>query len=368
MASSLRIAIAVRGLSNRFSGPREYIQGFADEIVRQRSNHQIYLYYNRSDLIGGIPNAVERCLHSRNRFLWDHLLLPIALRIDEIDLVICPKGTIPLWTPCRAVAIIHDLGYFYPHLNAYKTLETMYMRPMLRYTARRSWGIFTISEFTRQDVIRLLAVPPAKVETIYGAPSELYDSVDDTHQFDLIRSRYHLQEPYIFYPTSLSPRKNFNRLLDAFESVQYLIPHHIYFTGGLSWKSKDITKRLKGPLASRVHRLGIVPQEDMPILYSLAHFTFYASLFEGFGLPLIESFCCGTPVLTSSKSSLPEIAGTAAFIVDPYSVDQIAEGLIRLAKDADLRAQLKQNGFSRASKFSWRKTISRALAWIVSRW
>lgn len=353
----LRIGISARGLNSYASGPNEYITGLTGEVVRQAENkHDIFIYYNTSQLIGRFPAAHERVVSGNSAFLWDHLLLPLALQRDHLDLVIYPKGTIPLWSPASAVPIMLDLGYFYPALNAYKPANTLYTRQAMKFAARNSAVLFTISEFTRQDVIRLLNVEPSRAFNIYGAASDQYQRVNDAARLEAVRQKYSLPEIFIFYPTSLSPRKNFPRLLEAFENILEKIPHHLYFTGQMSWNTKGLDKQLER-LSARVHRMGYVPAEDMAAVYSLAQFAIYPSLFEGLGLPILEAFQCGTPLLASDQTSIPEVAGDAALIVYAYSAKSIAQGILKMASDSNLRQRLVSAGYKQAKLFTWEKSV-----------
>ena len=365
---SLKIGISARGLNSHFSGPREYIDGFIKAFAALATHHQVHVYYNSDVFMGRYPHAIERILPKAHILVWDHINLPLALKRDKIDLVIYPKGGIALWNPCRALPIILDMGYFYPKLNAYKLLDTIYQRALLKYSARHAWGIFTISQHTADDVVRLIGVPRLKVQNIYGGVQEHFAPVSDAAVLQHVREHHGLQTPFMFYPTSISPRKNIDRVLDAFEQVQDIIPHHLYFTGKVSWKSPAAEERLNGPLSARVHRLGAVAPEDMPAIYSLADFTIYPSLFEGLGIPLLEAFKCGSPALTSDQSCLPEVAGDAAWITNGYEAASIADGMKRLAQDARLRTELRQKGFERVKKFSWENTAQTALDWINSHW
>jgi len=353
----LRIGISARGLNSYASGPNEYIAGLTGEMVRQAADkHDIFIYYNTSRLLGRFAVANERVVPGNNAFLWDHFLLPFALLRDRLDLVIYPKGTIPLWSPAGKVPIMLDLGYFYPALNAYKATNTLYTRQAMKFAARHSALIFTISEFTRQDVIRLLKVEPNRVYNIYGAASEQYQRVTDISRLEAVRKKYNLPEIFIFYPASLSPRKNFPRLLKAFETVQEKIPHHLYFTGQIGWNTQELSKPLER-LSARVHRMGQVPVEDMASIYSLAQFAIYPSLFEGLGLPILEAFQCGTPLLASNESSIPEVTGDAALIVDACSAESIAQGMLKMASDAELRQNLISAGYKQAKLFTWEKSV-----------
>lgn len=364
----LRIGISARGLNSHFSGPLEYIKGFTKALTQIASHHDIFVYYNTSSLLGQNPQAKERVIKKSPVFLWDHLQLPLSLARDKIDIAIFPKGAIPFLTTTYSLPIMLDMGYYYPHINAYKPLDVFYNRIALRYASKRAWGVLTISQYTADDAIRLFHLPPEKVRNIYGGVGEEYQPVSDQTIRERVRNRYQLREPFIFYPTSISPRKNITRVLDAFEKLQGQIPHQLYFTGKISWNSPEVENRLEGPISARVRRLGAVDPQDMPALYSMADFTIYPSLFEGLGLPVLEAFSCGSPVMTSDQTSLPEIAENAALIVEGYSTDSIAEGLIKMATDANLRTELRTRGFTQVKKFSWENTARTTLQFIEQRW
>ncbi len=358
-----RIAIAARGLNQPFSGPQVYIDGFTKAFTKLARNYDVHLYYNTPKFLGRYPNAYEHVLPLTNKLTWDHIILPRALKSDQIDIAIFPKGTIPLICSAKSIAIMLDLGYFYPKLNAYKPLDTLYMKMGMRFAAKHASGVFSISEYTAKDVINILHAVPQKVHNIYAGVDK-YRPVRDQSVLEAVKNKYQLQTPFIFYPTSISPRKNIDRTLDAFEKIQDQIPHHLYFTGKLSWNSRHTQKRLDGKISQRVHLLGSVPPEDMPALYSLSAFTIYPSLFEGFGLPVVESFLCESAVLTSNETSLPEVAGGAALVVSAYSIDDIAHGIYRLATDDILRQGLIEKGKKQAKKFTWENTAQAALDWI----
>lgn len=356
MTPFLKLGIAARGLMREFSGPNEFTRELINGFRRYAPEVNLYIYVDDPQIAKLFPNSNVRVLPLRNRLLWDHILLPIALRRDQIEMAIFPKGPLPIFPPTKPIAIFLDLGYFYPYLNAYRTLETIYMKIALREASRKAWKIFAISEATRRDAVYILNVKPEKVVTISLAPSDIYHPITDPSLLEQVQQRYQLKTPFIFYPTSISPRKNVGRLLEAFGSIQNRIPHHLYLTGGLQWKSGEIIQRLRR-LSDRVHLLGKVPPQDMPALYTLAEFTVYPSLLEGFGLPVVEAFRCGSPVMTSNVTSLPEVAGDAALLVDPYDVNSIREGLLEMAQNSALREHLREKGFERAKFFTWEKTI-----------
>lgn len=360
---SLRIAIAARDLGHHSTGPSNYIYGLIEGLLQVNQKHEIHVYYSAPEARGLFPSASEHYLPAPNIMVWDHWALPRALQRDGMDITIFPKGTLPIWFPGKALTVVLDLGYYHPDLGAYKMVDTLYMKFALRASAKRAWGIFTISEHTRQDVLRLFRVPPEKTLNIYGACRPGYQPVTDPTILARVRREYNLREPYIFFPaSSISPRKNLPRLLDAFESLESKIPHHLYITGSRSWKAAGTLARLEGH--GRVHRLGLVPLDDMAALYTLAEFTVYPSLFEGLGIPILEAFQCGSPVLTTKQTSLPEVAGDAALLVDGYNVADIANGLLCLASHPDLRAGYRLKGFEQAKGFRWEITAKKVLDWI----
>jgi len=363
----LKLAVAARGMG-KITGVEKYVNGFLGGLSPYHDRFEIHIYYNQRDHIGSFPHLHEHCIPTRLRFLWDHVLLPLALLREGFDLVLYTKNTCSLLAPGRSLLIVYDLGYFYPELHAYRPLDTLYMKAMLRYSARCAWGIFTISESTRQDVIRLLGAAPEKVVSILGDTTDEFAPVIDTAALQRVKQKYNLQQPFIFYPADISPRKNIDRLLQSFTDVIEQIPHHLYLTGMRAWNTSELQKRLRGSGLRRVHRLGRVEAADMPALYSLADFSVYISLFEGLGLPVLEAFSCGSPLMASTQTSIPELTGDAAYMVDGYAKDEIAAGLFALAQDEPLKARLRAAGFERAKLFSWQKTVAAAVHWIEQNW
>lgn len=359
-----KLAVAARGLGDRFTGAQKYIYHFIHELIQHQDLFEVHLYYNDPVHLTLFPQAKQHYLPCKNRLIWDHILLPLALRKDEIDITIFPKGTKSLFSSTKDVVIMLDLGYFYKSLNAYTFLDTIYMKAMMRYAAKRAWKILSISASTKRDVVRILSVPESKVEVIYAGCDDVYQPASNIVELERVKQKYGLQPPFIFYPTSISPRKNLMRLLDAFDLIKDKIPHQLYLTGSTGWNSFDVFERLKNPSYDFVHLLGKVNETDMPYIYALADFTVYISLFEGFGLPVLEAMACGSPVLASDQTSIPEVAGQAALVVDAFSAEEIARGLVTLAQDEDLRDRYRAAGLLQAKEFSWKRVVETALIFI----
>ena len=262
----------------------------------------------------------------------------------------------PLLLPGKGAVIFHDLGYFDNELRPYKYLETIYMKSGMASSGHRASKVFADSEFTRQEAISILGIAPGKITVCYQNCASVYRPTLNEENLASIKRHYRLPGKFIFCPTSLSPRKNLDRMLSAFERVKRKIPHYLVITGGQTWREKKVHERMNSSLDPRIKFLGNVPETHMPALYSSASFTLYPSLLEGFGLPILEAFRCGCPVITSNVTSMPEVAGNAAYLVDPYDTQQISAGIIELAINESLRQDLIERGFERAKFFSWEKT------------
>jgi len=154
------------------------------------------------------------------------------------------------------------------------------------------------------------------------------------------------------------------RMLDAWKLIKEDIPHHLYLTGGMDWKSTDVFQRLSEPDFERIHLLGRVEEQDMPVIYSLSDFVIYLSLFEGFGLPVLEAMSCGVPVMASNISSIPEVTGDHALLVDPNSIESIAAGFLQMATEKSLKETLSAQGSQQTKQFSWERTGEEMISWI----
>lgn len=355
----MRLGISTRGLDRGSYAISTIVLHLTRVLITlAESRHELFLYFDDPQHESLFPSSVvhKRSFKLKNRFLWDHLWLPQALKKDNLDFALFMKGTIPLSLPCRGAVIFHDLGYFDHKLSPYPWSDTVYMKYMMSKAARQASVVFADSEYTRDDAVRTFGISTQKLDVCHQDCSPDYQPVTDQEQRLATRARYLLPPRYVFCPTSISPRKNLPRILDAFEQVKDKIPHDLVITGGKSSKEEELVRRLHRRIYQRVHVLGEVPHEDMPVIYSLADFTLYPSLLEGFGLPVLESFRCGCPVLTSNVTSIPEVTGDAAYLVDPYDTNQIANGMLKLANDSALRESLFAKGHEQAKKFSWEKT------------
>jgi glycosyltransferase involved in cell wall biosynthesis len=354
----MKIGISTRGLNQGSHAISTIVLQLTRTMLAMAGpDHEFSLYLNDPSYETYFDRAVKkRSVELKTRFVWDHFWLPRALKEDQVEFALFMKGTLPLSLPCKGGVIYHDFGYFDRALRPYKFFDTIYMKFMMARASRQASAIFADSEFTKSEAVELFNLDPDKIRVCYQNCSPIYQNITDEAILDYVRRRYNLPEKFIFVPSSLSPRKNFDRILDAFGGLRDQIPHHLIITGGQSWRSRELVKRIHNEFKERVRISGYIEHEDMPAIYSLADYTIYPSLLEGFGMPILEAFHCGCPVLTSNIASMPEVAGEAAYLVDPFDTDQIAKGMRRLSDDELLRRSLIKRGFERTKVFSWERT------------
>jgi glycosyltransferase involved in cell wall biosynthesis len=221
-----------------------------------------------------------------------------------------------------------------------------------------------VSDSARRDLLRLHGVSPDRVSVVPEAASPVFRPIDDGAELNRVRAQYGLPPRFILYVGTIEPRKNLARLVDAFAGARARgIPHHLVCVGPYGWSSRDLSGRIERlGLQDAVHFTGYARFEDLPAIYNLAEFFVFPSLYEGFGLPVVEAMASGLPVITSNTSSLGEIAGDAAETIDPTNTEALAAAIARLATDADLRRELGGRGLRRARAFSWTQTAKEMLA------
>lgn len=289
----------------------------------------------------------------QQRTMWEQLTLPGELRRLGIDVLHSTHHTLPLrGVRAARVVTVHDVT-FMRIPERYPRTRRMYMQYSTQLAARVADAIIVPSRAVREDVTRYLKTPPSRVHVVYEAASSDYMPVDA----DVARGvadRY-IEGAYVLSVGSLEPGKNRGRLIRAMRALRDNgVDHRLLVVGQEAWDFEQdyaLVRELR--MDDRVVFAGYVPRGDMPALYSAATAFALPALYEGFGLPVIEAMACGTPVLTSNVSATAEVAGDAALLADPMSVDDIRHGLWRLLAEPLLRARLREAGIKRAAEFSW---------------
>jgi glycosyltransferase involved in cell wall biosynthesis len=360
---------ASRAVAVRRTGTETYSLHLIRNLIALGMGHRFRLYTNgqpAAGLFGGdLPAAnVELRLIPFPR-LWTHLRLSAEMAVRPPAVLFVPAHVLPLIHPRRSVVTVHDLGYLaYP--AAHKTGDRRYLDWSTRWNARCATAVIADSAATKADLIRTYGVDERKIRVIHLGRDETLAPVCDARVSAEVRARYGIAGRYLLYVGTLQPRKNLARVIEAFARAAAgpaFSDLLLVLAGKKGWLYDDLFAQVERlGLPGRVIFPGYVDDADLPALLSGALAFVFPSLHEGFGIPVLEAGACGVPVITSNTSSLPEVAGDAALLVDPHDVDAIAEAMNRLVTDEALRAELSRRGLANVQRFSWEKCARETLA------
>lgn len=263
----------------------------------------------------------------------------------------------------KIVTTIYDITVF-THPKCHKKLNVVFVRHYIKKAIKLADRIIAISNYTKEDLVQHMGVRPERIQVVHLATDAGYKPVEDKPLIDRVRQKYRLPEKYILFVGAIEPRKNIQTLIYAYARLhkRYREELGLVIAGAKGWQNKDIYQTVeKLEIDDRVVFPGYIAKEDMSALYSGATVFVYPSLYEGFGLPVLEAMSCGVPVITSNVSSLPEIAGDAARLVCPTDVDELIAVLEEVLDDEELRKQMRQKSIKRASLFSWDRCAKETL-------
>ncbi len=289
--------------------------------------------------------------------IQQHILMPFYLSKIRPDVYHYPHFDLPFGFNIPSVITIHDLKYIkIPELFYRKArAKSLLMKTLMKNSIRRVRKVITVSKSSKEDIINVFNVSPDKIEVIYEACDPFYRTVPGSASF--IYKKYDIRLPFILFVGEIRPHKNLNNLLRAFRQVKYR-DYYLIIVGKTYRNYREPLGLIeKLGLQDRVRYLMFISKEDLVHLYNAATAFILPSLYEGFGLPVLEAMACGTPVITSNVSSLPEIAGNAALLIDPYDIDSITDAINRVLGSTSLEQTLKERGLKRVQEFSWSTTV-----------
>jgi glycosyltransferase involved in cell wall biosynthesis len=365
----MRICLDLSPAVHHRGGIGRFVQELAAALVAVAPEHTYIAFYNRPTEAHPDPPADQlprltipwKDKPWRLRVLLAHLArFPQDGLFPGVDLFHATDHLLPYMQRIPTVFTLYDLTYRLTNTNT--TLNRLFLMLMLPRFVRTAGAVVTISEATRRDLLAYLQVDPKRVYVVYGGVAERFRPASPV-ALQAIRTRYRLPERFILTVGTVEPRKNYLRLLEAYcLLLGQGRSDGLVIAGKLGWRYKPFFQRLRElNLEQRVTLLGFVADDDLPALYSAAEVFVYPSLYEGFGLPPLEAMACGTPVVASNTSSLPEVVGNAGLLVSPYDVDALAAAIARLLDDPLLRAELRARGFQQAARFTWETAAHRTL-------
>jgi glycosyltransferase involved in cell wall biosynthesis len=291
--------------------------------------------------------------HPLVRIGWEQLAQPFVLRQEKIDLLHSLAFVTPLLSPCPSVITIYDLSFIiFP--QGFKYLKRLYLTLFTRLSARKARRIITISESTKRDTVRLLGVSSKKVDIVYCGVDKAFHPLPE-REVASFRQKRGLPERIMLFVGTIEPRKNVARLIEAYSRLRDG-QVKLVIGGARGWLYEEVFARVEElDLTGDILFPGYIPPDELPLWYNAAELFIYPSLYEGFGLPPLEAMACGTPVITSNVSSLPEVVGEAGLTVDPLNSRGLAEAMNQVLGDEALRQSMRERGLARAGRFSWAK-------------
>lgn len=363
----MRIAVNTRFLL------KDYLEGYGicivelfKRIVTAHPEHEFYFIFDRpydpSFIFSENVKAVVAGPPARHPVLWSfwyNIRVPAILRKIKADVFISPDGFCSATTRVPQLLMIHDLAFLhYPsfisksHLRFYRNNTGKFID--------KAKNVITVSEFTKKDIVDQYAVVPDKVKVIYNGARDIFSPID-FDEAQKIKQRYSEGKEYFIYVGSIHPRKNLFHLLKAFSVFKKRLQSNmkLLIVGRLAWQYEEFTKSLGSyKYKDDVQLLQHINDPELTGLLAAACALVYPSYFEGFGMPIVEAMRCGVPVICSNTSSMPEVSGDAALLADPSKHEEIAEAMMTLYKDENLRSELIRKGFERAKQFEWDNAAS----------
>ena len=364
----MKIAVNTRLLiKDKIDGIGRFTCESFRRITEQHPEHDFYFLfdrpYDRSFVFS--PNVIPVVIRPPARhvllyLIWFEISLPLALRRIKPDLFISPDGFLSLATRVPSMNIIHDLNFEYYPGDLPREVSWYYRHFFPRF-ARKARRIATVSNYSKNDIARLYGISPDAIDVVYNGANDVFRPLDEPEKA-AIREKYTGGAPYYIFIGALHPRKNLSSLFRAFDvfRARHASACKLMIVGSRMWWTSSIREAYE----SMVHKeevifTGRLALEELHKVLASAHALTYVSYFEGFGIPVVEAFACHTPVIASNTTSLPEVAGEAALLVDPFSIEQIAGAMDRLFTDEVLRRDLITRGDEQGKKFSWDKTAVR---------
>jgi glycosyltransferase involved in cell wall biosynthesis len=353
----------------RRAGVSHYVESLLTHLGRVDRQSRYTVYTTRglgAGALGLPPNFRVRpsllpTINPRVRIPWEQLLAPAMLRLEGADVYHGVLNVMPLAGSVPSVVTIHDLSPFlFP--QTFRRVNRTYTRWAIRVACRRAAHILAVSEFTKQEIVRWMRVPPDRITVTYDACDDNF-APPDPAEVAAFRRAKGLPERFVLFIGTLEPRKNIPVLLEAYARIAAETDAPLLIGGARGWLYEPILAQAERlGLGDKLRFIGYVDRAEQHLWYAAATVFAFPSLYEGFGMPPLEAMACGTPVVASNSSSLPEVVGDAGLVVAPDDVEGLAAALLRLLGDQALREELRERGLAQARRFSWTETAERTLA------
>jgi len=358
------VAVNTRFLLNDLEGYGYFIRELFQVLVKDHPEHQFYFLFDRPYseryIFSSNVHPIVVTPPARHPLLWKYwydVKVPITLKKINADIFVSPDGYCSLTAKIPQCLVIHDLGFLhYP--DAYKKSHVGFLKRNTPKFLKKAKNVITVSQFSKEDIIRRYNTNPAKIDVVYNGVKDIFRSVP-LNEKEAIKKKYTGGREYFLYIGAIQPRKNLVNLLKAFSIFKKRLQSNmkLVIAGRRAWKNDEFLQLVKTyKYRSDVNLPGYLPEEELALLLGSAYALVYPSLFEGFGVPVAEALKCEVPVLTSEKTSMEEIAGEAALYFNPQDHSDIAEKMMLIYKDENLRKQLIEKGRVMVERYDWHKS------------
>jgi glycosyltransferase involved in cell wall biosynthesis len=362
----MKIGIMLRHYEQQEGGVKVYTKRILPLLFSMGSQHRYLLIYQNPKLLGTYashPNVEEVVCTLPGTVPWDQLAVPWIARKHRVDLIFNPKFTVPFLTKAKSVFVLHGSEWFVipEHFRRY---DQWYFKRFVPLYCRKAAAFIAVSRAVKTDVVKYVGVAPQKVFAIHnGFDPGVFQPVHDAARLQEVRARYKLPEHFILWAGQIESRKNVARLLQAFALIKDAVPHSLVMAGEQRWSTHSELRAIEElGITDRVCFPGWVNHGDLPAVYCLADLFAFPSLYEGFGIPLLEAMACGCPIVTANTCAPPEVTDGAAYLVDPLNVAEIARGMQSVIVDRTRREAMITRGIARAKDFGWEKCAREILA------
>lgn len=362
----MNIAVNTRFLLNELEGYGYFIRELFQVLVKDHPEHQFYFLFDRSFeekyVFSSNVHPVVVSPPARHPFLWKYwydVKIPSVLKKIKADVFISPDGYCSLVSSVSQCVVVHDLGFLH-HPEAYRRSHVRFLKRNTPKFLKKAKSIVTVSQFSKDDILKHYKTEAEKIDVVYNGVKDIFHPVS----FDVketVKERYAEGKEYFLYLGAIQPRKNLVNLLKAFSIFKKRLQSNmkLVIAGRLAWKNDEFLQLIKTyKYRDDVVMTGYLPEVELPLLVAAAYTMVYPSFFEGFGVPVAEAMKCGVPVLTSLRTSMQEIAGEAGLYFNPHDHTDIADKMMLVYKDENLRKHLIERGKAIAEKYNWQKSAA----------
>ena len=360
----MRVGIDARLVYYRKAGISQYILRLLEQLGAIDRQDEFTVFQSRKDsaVLVNQDNFRKRSLWTPPHHRLEQHLLSLELAATDLDVLHSPDFIPPFRRKCKSVITVHDLNFLlYPE---FLTPESASYYGQIDQAVRKCDHIIAVSHSTKHDIIQLTGTPENKITVVHEAAHSMYRPLEDRSAVQRLQQQFDISRPFVLFVSTIEPRKNVPTLLRAYKRLldDYHAKVDLVLAGEKGWLFDRVFNLVRElGIQKRVHFVGPVSSEDLLDLYNAAEMLVHPAFYEGFGLPPLEAMACGTPVVASNTSAVPEVVGDAALLVDPAETDEITVAMWRVLSDDALARQMSEKGLKRASQFSWRRAAEETL-------